>query len=127
MWICHCNVGNTNRLKQNGNDNIWCHQNMNRKKCVYFDNDPYHCCTYKFTHTVLHDVHFANVHISYCLAISRKSNSSFSFVNTLLYFILQNIMWNIVESGGKHNNPYTILCVKRHILYWNSFCGDQHF
>ena len=40
MWICHCNVGKTNRLKQNGNENIWCHQNMNRKKCVYFDNDP---------------------------------------------------------------------------------------
>jgi hypothetical protein len=41
MWICHCNVEKTNRLKQNGNENIWCHQNMNRKKCVYFDNDPY--------------------------------------------------------------------------------------
>ena len=40
MWICHCNVGKTNRLKQNGNENIWCHQNMNRKKCVYVDNDP---------------------------------------------------------------------------------------
>jgi hypothetical protein len=40
MWICHCNVGKTNRLKQNWNENIWCHQNMNRKKCVYFDNDP---------------------------------------------------------------------------------------
>ena len=40
MWICHYNVGKTNRLKQNGNENIWCHQNMNRKKCVYFDNDP---------------------------------------------------------------------------------------
>ena len=44
MWICHCNVGKTNRLKQNGNENIWCHQNMNRKKCVYFDNDKdMHC------------------------------------------------------------------------------------
>ena len=40
MWICHCNVGKTNRLKQNGKENIWCHQNMKRKKCVYFDNDP---------------------------------------------------------------------------------------
>ena len=40
MWICHCNEGKTNRLKPNGNENIWCHQNMNRKKCVYFDNDP---------------------------------------------------------------------------------------
>jgi hypothetical protein len=34
MWICHCNVGKTNKLKQNGNENIWCHQNMNRKKGV---------------------------------------------------------------------------------------------
>jgi hypothetical protein len=25
---------------QNGNENIWCHQNMNRKKWMYFDNDP---------------------------------------------------------------------------------------
>ena len=35
MWICHFNVGKTNRLKQNENENISCHQNMNRKKCVY--------------------------------------------------------------------------------------------
>ena len=40
MQMCHCNVRKTNRLKQNGNENMWCHQNMNRKECVYFDNDP---------------------------------------------------------------------------------------
>jgi hypothetical protein len=49
MWICHCNVGKTDRLKQNGNEHIWCHQNMNRKKCMYFDNDPDHTNTSKRT------------------------------------------------------------------------------
>jgi hypothetical protein len=39
-YVGHCNVGKTNRLKQHGTENIWCRQNMNRKKCVYFDNDP---------------------------------------------------------------------------------------
>jgi hypothetical protein len=39
LGIRHCNIGKTNSLKQNGNENIWCHQNMNRKKCMYFDND----------------------------------------------------------------------------------------
>jgi hypothetical protein len=40
MWIYHCNVGKTKQLKKNVKENIWCHQKMNRKKCVYFDNDP---------------------------------------------------------------------------------------
>jgi hypothetical protein len=31
MWIYHCNVGKTKRLKKNVKENIWCHQKMNRK------------------------------------------------------------------------------------------------
>ena len=41
MWIYHCNVGKTKRQKKNVKENIWCHQKMNSKKYVYFDNDPY--------------------------------------------------------------------------------------
>ena len=41
MWIYHCNVIKTNQLKKNVEENIWCHQKMNRKKYWYFDNDPY--------------------------------------------------------------------------------------
>jgi hypothetical protein len=35
------NVGKTKQLKENVKENTWCHQKMNRKKYVYFDNDPY--------------------------------------------------------------------------------------
>jgi hypothetical protein len=34
MWIYHCNVGKTKRLKKNMKEHIWYHQNMNRKKYV---------------------------------------------------------------------------------------------
>jgi hypothetical protein len=39
MWIYHCNVGKTKRLKKNTKETIWCHQKMNRKKYMYFDNN----------------------------------------------------------------------------------------
>ena len=38
---CMCNVSKTKQLKKNVRENSWCHQKLNRKKCVYFDNDPY--------------------------------------------------------------------------------------
>ena len=39
MWIYHCNVGKTKRLKKNTKETIWCHQKMNRKRYMYFDNN----------------------------------------------------------------------------------------
>jgi hypothetical protein len=40
MWLYHCNVGKTKRVKKNMKGNIWRHQKLNKEKYVYFDNDP---------------------------------------------------------------------------------------
>ena len=40
MWLYHCNVGKTKRVKKNMKENIWRHQKLNKEKYVYFDNDP---------------------------------------------------------------------------------------